>query len=88
MIVRPETVIRWHRTGFKQYWKWISRHRTCADRSCVSRELRELIFRMVCSPACHASRWMITRPNRGLLSMDDTAWARLQVPGTNRKRST
>src|SRR5580692_9242609 len=31
----------------KLYWKWISRHRTCAGRKCVSRELRELIFRMV-----------------------------------------
>src|SRR5450631_4777363 len=46
-IVRPETVIRWHRAGFKRYWKWISRHRTCVGRRCVSRELRDLIFRMV-----------------------------------------
>jgi putative transposase len=45
--VRPETVVRWHRTGFKLYWKWLSRHRTGAGRRCVSRELRELIFRMV-----------------------------------------
>jgi hypothetical protein len=47
VIVRPETVIRWHRAGFKRYWRWISRYRTCAGRSCASRELRELIFRMV-----------------------------------------
>src|ERR1017187_10228063 len=24
-IVRPETVIRWHRAGFRRYWRWKSR---------------------------------------------------------------
>ena len=46
-LVQPETVVRWHRTGFKVYWTWISRHRKPAGRKCVSRELRQLIFRMV-----------------------------------------
>jgi hypothetical protein len=45
--VQPDTVVRWHRAGFKMYWKWLSRHRNCAGRRGVSRELRELIFRMV-----------------------------------------
>jgi hypothetical protein len=26
-IVQPETVIRWHRTGFRLYWRWKSRTR-------------------------------------------------------------
>src|SRR6476620_7040886 len=26
-IVRPDTVIRWHRAGFRSYWRWKSRHR-------------------------------------------------------------
>ena len=26
-IVRPDTVIRWHRVGFRSYWRWKSRHR-------------------------------------------------------------
>ena len=47
ILVQPETVARWHRAGFKLYWTWISRHRTQSGRKCVSRELRELIFRMV-----------------------------------------
>src|SRR5215207_8185082 len=24
-IVRPETLVRWHRAGFRQYWRWKSR---------------------------------------------------------------
>jgi hypothetical protein len=47
ILVQPETVIRWHQAGFTKYWKWLSRHRTGAARKCVSKELRELIFRMV-----------------------------------------
>ena len=47
ILVQPETVVRWHRKGFKLYWTWLSRHRTRAGRRCVSRELRALIFRMV-----------------------------------------
>jgi hypothetical protein len=26
-IVQPETVVRWHRTGFRLYWRWKSRSR-------------------------------------------------------------
>jgi len=47
VLVRPETVVGWHRSGFKLYWKWLSRHRSPAGRRCVGKELRELIFRMV-----------------------------------------
>ena len=47
ILVQPETVVRWHREGFKLYWRWISRRRVRVGRKCVSRKLRELIFRMV-----------------------------------------
>jgi transposase InsO family protein len=47
ILIQPETVVRWHRKGFRLYWTWISRHRTRAGRKCVSTELREIIFRMV-----------------------------------------
>jgi hypothetical protein len=46
ILVQPETVARWHRAGFKAYWTWRSRHRR-AGRKAVSKEVRELIFRMV-----------------------------------------
>src|SRR5436190_19613304 len=26
-IVRPETVVRWHRAGFRSFWRWKSRRR-------------------------------------------------------------
>ena len=47
ILVQPETVVRWHRAGFKLYWKWISRSGVRVRRRSTGRELRELIFRMV-----------------------------------------
>ncbi len=47
LIVQPETVVRWHRAGFKLYWQWLSRKRIRPGRRATSRELRDLIFRMV-----------------------------------------
>jgi type II secretory pathway pseudopilin PulG len=26
-IIRPETLLRWHRAGFRRYWRWKSRRR-------------------------------------------------------------
>jgi hypothetical protein len=26
MIIRPETIVRWHRTGMRRYWRWKSRN--------------------------------------------------------------
>ena len=43
-IVRPETVIRWHRVGFRAYWRWRSRNRV--GRPKISAELRALIREM------------------------------------------
>ena len=43
----PATVVRWHRTGFRLYWSWISRARKAVGRKPISREVRDLIFRMV-----------------------------------------
>ena len=43
-IVRPETIIRWHRVGFRAYWRWRSRNRV--GRPKASAELRALIGKM------------------------------------------
>jgi hypothetical protein len=47
IVVTPETVVRWHRAGFRFYWRLISRVRRPTGRRKVSREIRDLIFRMV-----------------------------------------
>src|SRR5271166_4029562 len=47
IIVTPETVVRWHRNGFRMYWRLISRVRRQVGRKQTPREVRELIFRMV-----------------------------------------
>jgi putative transposase len=47
ILVQPETVIRWHRAGFKSYWTWISRRRRRSGRRPTPKELRDVIFRMV-----------------------------------------
>jgi len=46
LIVKPETVIHWHRQGFRLYWRWKSRHPGRPD---TGREIRELIRKMCLS---------------------------------------
>jgi hypothetical protein len=43
MIVKPETLIAWHRKGFRLFWRWKSR----PGRPQVPATVRELIVRMV-----------------------------------------
>jgi len=43
-VVKPETILRWHRAGFKAFWRWKSQHR--AGRPKIDRELRDLIRQM------------------------------------------
>jgi hypothetical protein len=43
-IIRPETLVRWHRAGFRCYWRWKSR--ALGGRPQIDTELRALIRRM------------------------------------------
>ncbi|MFY9953818.1 hypothetical protein, partial [Bradyrhizobium sp.] len=43
-IIRPETLVRWHRAGFRSYWRWKSRPQ--GGRPQIHTELRALIRRM------------------------------------------
>jgi hypothetical protein len=70
MIVSPETVVRWHRSGFAMYWRAISRGRPIVGRRKTSKEVRDLIFRMV----AENSTW--GAPRR-------TSHARFRYLGTN-----
>jgi putative transposase len=47
IVVTPETVVRWHRAGFRLYWRLISRVRRPIGRRQTPKQLRQLIFRMV-----------------------------------------
>ena len=40
-IVRPETLVRWHRAGFRRYWRWKSR--SLGGRPQIDTDLRALI---------------------------------------------
>jgi transposase InsO family protein len=44
MIIRPETLVRWHRAGFRRYWRWKSNSR--GGRPPIEAELRALIRQM------------------------------------------
>jgi hypothetical protein len=45
VIVQPETVIVWHREGFRLYWRWKSRSKD-SGRPSVPKEVLELIRQM------------------------------------------
>ena len=67
-IIRPETLVRWHRAGFRQYWHWKSR--SLGGRPKIDAELRALIRRMSAenplwgAPRIHGRlRQMIEAPN-------------------------
>ena len=42
VIVRPDTVVRWHRAGFRLFWRWKSR----GGRPGTPRDVRDLVRRM------------------------------------------
>jgi hypothetical protein len=61
IVVTPDTVVRWHRAGFQLYWRFISRVRKRVGRRPVTKEIRELIFKMMAEnptwrapPGCQA----------------------------------
>ena len=63
VIVKPETVIAWHRQGFRLYWRWKSRHPI--GRPSVSPEVVDLIRKMSLAnprwgaPRIHGELWKL-----------------------------
>src|ERR1700716_3185932 len=70
IIVTPETVVRWHRTGFRMYWRLISRVRREVGTRPTPREVRELIFRMV----AHTPTWGAPRIHGDLSERTISRW--------------
>src|ERR1019366_8387855 len=67
---RPETVLGWHRAGFRLYWKWLSRARSREGRKPVSKEIRALIFQMV----AENPTWGAPRIHGELLKLGFDLW--------------
>jgi len=54
-IVKPETVLRWHRAGFRAYWRWKARSR--GGRPSIPAEIRDLICKVsIANPLWGAPR--------------------------------
>src|SRR6266446_8527075 len=62
-IVKPDTLVRWHRAGFRSYWRWKSRRR--GGRPIVPVEIRRLIREM----SIANSLWGAPRIHRELLKL-------------------
>ena len=63
LIIRPDTLVRWHRAGFRRYWRWKSRGRIGRPR--VDHELRALIRQM----SAENSLWGAPRIHGELLKL-------------------
>jgi hypothetical protein len=63
MIMRPETLVRWHRAGFRRDWRWKSRRR--GGRPPIESELRALVRQM----STENSLWGAPRIHGGLLKL-------------------
>src|SRR5438876_32411 len=62
-VVQPETILRWHRAGFKTFWRWKSRKRV--GRPKINHGLRDLIERM----SEENSQWGASRIHGELLML-------------------
>jgi len=56
VVVKPDTVVRWHRAGFRRYWSWLSRRRRSEGRPAIDADVRALIHRMALDNSWGAPR--------------------------------
>src|SRR3982074_513076 len=62
-VIRPETLVRWHRAGFRSYWRWKSR--SLGGRPQIETDLRALIGQM----SIENSLWVAPRIHGELLKL-------------------
>jgi homeodomain-containing protein len=83
-VVQPETILRWHRAGFRAFWRWKSRKR--AGRPKIDRELRDLILRM----SQENPKWGASRIHGELLTLGfevaQSTVSKYKVQGGSRRR--
>src|SRR5258708_5770518 len=71
-IVKPETVVKWHRAGFRLYWRWKSKAR--GGRPTVPQEIRKLVREMsIANPLWGAPQIMENSSSSASIS-DKPAW--------------
>ena len=79
ILVGPETVVQWHRSGFELYWWVLSRTwRPRGGRPRISKEIRDLIFQMV----AENPTWGAPRIHGELLMLGFAVSERNSVEGT------
>ncbi len=67
VVVRPETVVRWHRQGFRLYWRFRPRRRPGRPR--IPKDARELIRRMARENPWGARNYRVSREARWIASV-------------------
>ena len=66
-VIRPDTIVRWHRRGFRALWWWKSRRRL--GRPGIAKDLRDLIREISrANPLWGAPRIMASDSNSGSMS--------------------
>ena len=76
VMVEPDTVVRWHRSAWRAYWRWKSRRRSGRPR--IPAELRQLIVRI----ATENPRWGAVRIVGELRALGFEVSARRAIPGS------
>src|SRR5262249_48997144 len=71
-VVKPDTLIRWHRQGFRLFWKWKSR---AAGRPRVPVDLQRLVAAMAMSNPT----WGEERISNELRRDSDTQWTASRI---------
>jgi hypothetical protein len=49
-VIQPDTIVRWHRSGFRALWRWKSRRRL--GRPGIAKDMRDLIREISCASPC------------------------------------
>jgi hypothetical protein len=82
--VKPDTVVRWHRAGFRLYWNWFSRRRRGRPR--VTAEVRALVGRV----ATENATWGALRVHGELrmLGFEDSGFGALLASSNRLFRSS
>jgi hypothetical protein len=72
-IVHPETLVRWHRTGFRWYWRWKSRPR--GGRRLAGAAASAALPRMNSAPPeWHYARYFLCAARGGADVRSRSAW--------------